>query len=182
MAQRHAQDTAAFRASVLRATSSALVILVVYAVVPVRSAQDATSVLVLVGGLVLLGAIVVVRVRQIQQDPRPSLRAAEVLALVVPLFIAVFAWTYLLLSSADPGAFSEPLNRIDAGYFTLVILATVGFGDISPTSDLSRLLVSVQIVVNVTLLAAAIRVILQAARGARAQGRDADDPPPRSTR
>jgi Ion channel len=45
----------------------------------------------------------------------------------------------------------------------------VGFGDISATSDLSRFLVSAQIVVNVTLLAAAVRVILQAARSATAR-------------
>lgn len=147
--------------------------------VPVTSAQDTTSVVVLVGGLVLLGVIVVVRVRQIQQDPRPALRAAEVLALVVPLFIAVFAWAYLLLSTSDPAAFSESLNRIDAAYFTLVILSTVGFGDINATSDLSRLLVSAQIVVNLTLLAAAVRVILHAARAATAhRTTDGSGPPP----
>jgi len=163
------RDTAAVRASLLRAVASALLILGIYAVVPVTSARDTTSVIVLAAGLVVLGGIVVVRVRQIGQAPRPDLRAAEVLALVVPLFIAVFAWAYLLLSAADPAAFSEPLNRMDAAYFTLVIMSTVGFGDISATSDLSRFLVSAQIVVNFTLLAAAVRVILQAARSATAR-------------
>jgi voltage-gated potassium channel len=162
------RDTAAVRASLLRAVASALLILGIYAVVPVTSARDTTSVVVLAAGLVVLGGIVVVRVRQIQHAPRPYLRAAEVLALVVPLFIAVFAWAYLLLSAADPAAFSEPLNRMDAAYFTLVIISTVGFGDISATSDLSRFLVSAQIVVNFTLLAAAVRVILLAARSATA--------------
>jgi len=162
------RDTAAVRASLLRAVASALLILGVYAAVPVTSARDTTSVIVLAAGLVLVGGIVVVRVRQIGQAPRPDLRAAEVLALVVPLFIAV-AWAYLLLSAADPAAFSEPLNRMDAAYFTLVIMSTVGFGDISATSDLSRFVVSAQIAINFTLLAAAVRVILQAARSATAR-------------
>jgi hypothetical protein len=85
-----------------------------------------------------------------------------------PLFVALFAGCYLLLSAADPEAFTEPLNRIDAAYLSLVILSTVGFGDLSATSDLSRLLVSAQIVITLTLLAAAVRVILVAGRSAAA--------------
>lgn len=86
----------------------------------------------------------------------------------MPLFVALFAWCYLLLSAADPGAFTEPLNRIDAAYFSVVTLSTVGFGDISATSDLSRLLVTAQIAISLTLLAAAVRVILVAGRTAAA--------------
>jgi hypothetical protein len=97
---------------------------------------------------------------------------------VVPLFVALFSWSYVLLSAADPGAFSEPLNRIDAAYFCLMILSTVGFGDINPTSDLSRLLVAGQIVISLTLLAGAVRVILLAARTAGAGRQAGVEPPP----
>jgi len=34
------------------------------------------------------------RVRQIQRDRSPELRAIETLFLVVPLFVALFAWSY----------------------------------------------------------------------------------------
>ena len=163
-----ARDAKALRTSAVRAGASALLIIVLYAVLPVRSTSDVTSVLVLVVGVLLLGGIVAVRVRQIQRDRSPELRAIETLALVVPLFVAIFAWSYLLLSAADPAAFTEPLNRIDAAYFSLMILSTVGFGDISATSDLSRLLVAAQIAISLTLLAAAVRVILVAGRSAAA--------------
>jgi hypothetical protein len=163
-----ARDARLLRTSALRAGASALLILGLYAVLPVRSTSDLTSVLVLIGGILLLGGLVALRVRQIQRDRSPELRAIETLALVVPLFVALFAWSYLLLSAADPGAFTEPLNRIDAAYLSLVILSTVGFGDISATSDLSRLLVAAQIAISLTVLAAAVRAILVAGRSAAA--------------
>jgi len=157
---------------------SAALIVGLYAALPVTSTSDVTSVVVLVVGVILLGVIVAVRVRQIVRDPNPGLRAAEALALVVPLFVALFSWSYVLLSAADPGAFSEPLNRIDAAYFCLMILSTVGFGDISPTADLSRLLVAGQIVISLTLLAGAVRVISVAARAAAAGRQTGLEPPP----
>jgi voltage-gated potassium channel len=172
------RDGGSLRASAVRTGVSAALIFGLYALLPVTSTSDATSVVVLVAGVILLGIIVAVRVQQIQQDPRPGLRAAEALALVVPLFVALFSWSYVLLSAADPGAFSEPLNRIDAAYFCLMILSTVGFGDISPTSDLSRLLVAGQIVISLTLLAGAVRAILLAARTAAAGRRTGLGQPP----
>jgi voltage-gated potassium channel len=163
-----ARDATMLRTTIARASASAVLIIGLYAALPVRSTSDVVSVLVLVGGILLLVGLVVLRVRQIQKDPSPELRTVEAVALVVPLFVALFAWCYLLLSAADPGAFTEPLNRIDAAYLSLVILSTVGFGDISATSDLSRLLVAAQIVLSLTLLAVAVRVILGAGRNAAA--------------
>ncbi len=44
-------------------------------------------------------------------------------------------------------------------YFTVTILATVGFGDITATGQLSRGLVTLQMVVNFAVLAVALRVV-----------------------
>src|SRR3712207_8904455 len=60
----------------------------------------------------------------------------------------VFAATYCTISAQQPEAFSEPLNRTDGLYFTMTVFATVGFGDITPTTELTRLLVTLQMVVN----------------------------------
>jgi hypothetical protein len=155
---------------VLRSLLTAVLVVGLYAVLPVGSLGGSASLLVLATGMLLLVVLVVVRVRQIMVDTRPRLRAAEGVALVVPLFVALFAWAYLLLSQAEPEAFSEPLNRIGAAYFALSILSTVGFGDIAARSDLARLLVSAQIVLTFTLLAATVRAILTAGRSRTAQG------------
>jgi len=155
---------------VARSLITAVLVVVLFAVLPADGAQSASSLVVLSAGLVLLVLLVGLRVRQILRDTRPRLRAAEGLALVVPLFVALFAWVYLLLSTAEPAAFSEPLTRIDAAYFTLSILSTVGFGDISAQNDLARLLVSAQIVLTFTLLAGVVRLILEAGRSRASQG------------
>jgi hypothetical protein len=150
--------------AVLRSLVTAVLVVALYAVLPVEWADSTSSLLVLAIGLVVLVVLVVVRVRQIVTDTQPRLRAAEGLALVVPLFVAVFAWAYLLMSQADPASFSEPLTRVGAAYFTLSVLSTVGFGDISAQNDAARLLVSAQIVLTFTLLAAVVRLILEAGR------------------
>ena len=54
------------------------------------------------------------------------------MALVIPIFIVVFAWTYLTLARSDATGFSQPLTRISALYFTVTVFSTVGFGDITP--------------------------------------------------
>jgi hypothetical protein len=148
--------------SVIRSAVTGVLVIAVYAVLPVHDTSTVSSVIVLVVGLAVLVALVVLRLRQIQQDTRPRLRSAEVLALVVPLFVVVFAWAYLLLSASDPASFSQPLNRVGAIYFTVVITSTVGFGDISAQTDIARILVTLQIVLTFTLFTAVIKMILQA--------------------
>ena len=58
--------------------------------------------------------------------------AVEALAAAIPLFLLAFAAAYLRMADADTGAFSEPLSRIDALYFTITVFSTVGFGDRIP--------------------------------------------------
>lgn len=50
-------------------------------------------------------------------------------------------------------AYIENLTVIDAIYFTIVTLGTVGYGDIHPTSPLGRIFASLFIVVNIMILA-----------------------------
>jgi Ion channel len=53
------------------------------------------------------------------------------------------------------GEFEGLATRIDALYFALTTLFTVGYGDIHPVGQLARALVSVQMVLNVGVLALA---------------------------
>ena len=62
-----------------------------------------------------------------------ALRAIEALAAAIPLFLLVFAAAYVKLDSTQAQAFSEPLSRTDALYFTITVFSTVGFGDITPS-------------------------------------------------
>lgn len=45
---------------------------------------------------------------------------------------------YYAMSSYNPHSFSTPLSIIDSIYFSVITAATVGFGDISPTTALAK--------------------------------------------
>lgn len=88
----------------------------------------------------------------------------RVLATVVPLVIVAFAIFYVAVSNADPDAFSEPVTKVNGLYFTVTVLSTVGFGDIAPRADGSRIAVTVQILVDLLLVGVLVRVIIGASR------------------
>jgi hypothetical protein len=88
----------------------------------------------------------------------------------VPVLIFVFAYTYLSLYRANHSSFSEPLDHMGAVYFTVSGLSTVGFGDIVAKTDVGRLLVTIQILLDLVLVVGIVRTLWLAARiGARRQ-------------
>jgi hypothetical protein len=86
------------------------------------------------------------------------------LAVTIAFFILCFSWIYLVLDQSHPDSFTEPLSKVGAVYFTLSVLTTVGFGDITPTGDTTRGIVSAQMVLGVGLLAIVIKFASQSAR------------------
>jgi voltage-gated potassium channel len=79
------------------------------------------------------------------------------------------------LAKDDPANFNTPtLTRTDTLYFTVTIFATVGFGDITATSQTARLLVTTQMILDLLVLGLGIRVIL----GAVQRGRQNQTPDP----
>jgi voltage-gated potassium channel len=118
--------------------------------------------------IVFLG-VVSLELRAVVRDPLPVPRAALAMARLLPLFIVLFAWTYLGMSRSDPSTFSEPLTRSGALYFTVTVLSTVGFGDITPVADVARLMVSVQMICDLVVIAVIVKLITGVAKHARAQ-------------
>lgn len=96
----------------------------------------------------------------------PTLRAAEALVLVAAMFLAVFAMIYVMISLSDSQAFTEELDPFNSYYFALTVLATVGFGDITPVTTLARSVTMVQMALDLVFVAVLIRVIGGAARRA----------------
>jgi len=91
------------------------------------------------------------------------------MALVIPTFIVVFAWIYLTMARSTPAAFSQPLDRTSALYFAVTVFSTVGLGDITPTTDAARLVVTIQMVADLIVIAVVVRLIFGAARGSTAR-------------
>lgn len=104
------------------------------------------------------------QVTQIEKAVYPTLRSAEALVLVAAMFLAVYAAIYVVLSQHDPAAFSEPLTHFSSYYFALTILATVGFGDITPVSDTARLIAMTQMALDIVFIGVVVRILGGAAQ------------------
>lgn len=125
--------------------------------------------------LILLG-VTWWQTRAIVRSDRPGLRGIEALAVIAPLYLILFAASYYLSALADPSSFSEDgLTRVDTLYFTVTVFATVGFGDISPASQSARVLVMFQMILNLIVLGAGIRLLTAAVNRGREAKADAAD-------
>ena len=78
------------------------------------------------------------------------------------MLLVVFAAVYYLTGLTEPDSFTQPMDKIDAMYFTVTVFSTVGFGDITAKSDLARTLVTVQMLVNLVVIGLVAKVIFGA--------------------
>lgn len=90
---------------------------------------------------------------------------------VVPVLLLVFAVAHASLSHESSAHISEPLDHTGALHLTTTVLSTVGFGDITPESDVARLVVRLQMLLDLVVIGALVRLLTTAARIGR---RDAD--------
>lgn len=118
--------------------------------------------------LVLWAAVVTAyliwQVRAIKRSEYPEVRALETLITGGIMLLAVFAKAYLLISVADPSAFNEELDSFTTYYFTVTVLGTVGFGDITPVSVLARSVAMTQMIFDIALLAVFVRIVIGAVK------------------
>jgi hypothetical protein len=84
----------------------------------------------------------------------PNIRPGLVIPLLMTLSILVFATAYQALAQ-DAGELVGLDTRLDALYFTVVTLATVGYGDITPHGQAARLVTILQILYTFIFLTAA---------------------------
>jgi voltage-gated potassium channel len=165
--------------SLLRAAGSSAALVTLYYLLPLDHSARWVAVTALVIGLAALVALVAFQVRAISGSPYPGLRALEALAVTVPLFLLLFASTYLVMAALSARSFSQPMNHTDALYFSVTVFATVGFGDITATADTARLVVTGQMIIDLIILGLGARVILGAvSRGRQRQPAEPGAAPP----
>jgi len=90
--------------------------------------------------------------------------AVEALATSIPLFLLLFAATYLVLSTASTGNFNEHLTHSRALYFTVTVFSTAGFGDLKAESDAARLVITAQMIADLVILGVALKVVVGAVK------------------
>jgi|SRR5664279_3753724 hypothetical protein len=159
----------------------ALLIVVAYYTLPLDRPAD-IGLVILVVGLLALAGILTWQIRMIVGSPFPRIRAAETLIVGIPLLLVVFASVYYLIDKAQVDSFSEAMTKTDAMYFTVTVFSTVGFGDITATSEVARTLVTLQMLFNLVVFGLVAKLIFGAVemglqRLSAGQGKPAGEPP-----
>jgi hypothetical protein len=151
-----------------RSLASAFVLVALYYLAPIQDLKGVHLAVSLAVGLAILLVLIVLQIRAITRSRYPAVRAVEALALTAPLFLVMYATAYVVLAQDSAANFStHQLTRTDALYFTLTVFSTVGFGDITASSQSARVFVMVQMVLDLAILGLGV----QAFRGAVGMGR-----------
>lgn len=147
-------------ASVTRTVFGMAFIFLALALVPQRpDASIILPILMVLLGIAAYGWFFAHQLKKVTHARYPSVRSVEALVLVATMFLAVFAVVYGIISSQAPGSFSEPLDHFNAYYFALTVLATVGFGDITPVSDGARIACMVQMALDIAFIGAVVKIL-----------------------
>ena len=161
----------------LRSGLTVVGMLALYAVIPVPGQREPlwfTVLMALAGLTVLAYAFVTLAQRARQESDEHAIRL-EALVAVLYGFIVFTSLIYLGLASR-PGQFTGLDTRVDALYFTMSTIATVGFGDVHATGQVARILVTVQMFLDIIFVGLVARIILPSVVNSRARVRAAQTP------
>ncbi|WP_329560027.1 potassium channel family protein [Streptomyces uncialis] len=120
--------------------------------------HPAVSWLAFIAALVLIATLLLRHIRDVLME-REGTHPAFAIVVLMCMTVLVFATAYLALARS-PGEFEGGLyTRVDSLYFTVVTLATVGFGDITAHGQASRVVVIVQILYTFVFLTASATAV-----------------------
>lgn len=148
----------------LRAVLTAAIVVVIYFLAPMDRGFNGDTILGLVLGLLALVAVIGWQVWRITRSEYPTLRGVEALALIVPLYVLLFATAYFLASRSDVTSFGDPLTRVDAMYFSATAFTTVGFGDTTAKTQAARVLVTIQMMLDLVIIGLVVRLVINAVK------------------
>jgi hypothetical protein len=143
----------------LRLAGILVVVLVLYFTVPVSFEIETSEVVQLLVSLVALTVLAVAVLSEVRHQLVDAERRID--GLVIALMIAVlgFALGFYVMAERDPAQLPGLDTRVDALYFTMTTLLTIGYGDIHAAGQAARTLVLIQMVFNVVIIATAASTI-----------------------
>lgn len=141
------------------AVAGGLSLLYVLAPVPTEPWTLAHFIAFVVVSFSVFIAVTVGAVVRLTHSNRPLITGLVFVVLMATVLVLAYSWLYLSMSYVTSSAFTEPLTKASAVYFTVTVLSTVGFGDITPVGDIPRLVVTSQMIVGFTVITVAIKTI-----------------------
>jgi hypothetical protein len=161
---------------ILRGLASTIVLVTLFYVLPLDHLANVPLWVVLTVGLLILFAISAWQLNAVLRARYPAVRAIEALAITVPLFLLLFASAYFVMERGSPASFTHSLTRTDALYFTVTTFSTVGYGDITAASQTARVVVTVQMLLDLLAIGLGIRAFVGAVQLARQSSPAAAEP------
>jgi len=154
------------RRALLRRVLAVLGLFVAYFCVPVGSHGSPVEVAVqIVGVLVGIGVLGwVLGLEVVHAAEGSETRTVPALVLLLCLVVFAFSLAFYLMERVNPASFEGLHTRVDALYFTLVTMATVGYGDVHAAGQGARMLVIGLIVFDVVIVASLVRLLPQLRR------------------
>jgi hypothetical protein len=146
------------RWGILKVATVAAVGGVIYAVAPTKGMWGWVSVTCALTLQVLLAPFTYRRVQRVMASDRPVLDGAIAITVLVTILTLGFALIYAVLAER-PGEMDGLDTKLDGVYFTVTTLATVGTGDVHAEGQRARAVATVNILVNVIVLAVAVRML-----------------------
>lgn len=136
--------------------ASLVAVVVFYFAVPVDTAASTRRLVIGVSlALVAVGAMGWILVQESNRRLRTGgvgLRPLQLL-LLLEIVLVGFSLVYYMLATNSSGQMSGLHTRVDALYFAMTTMTTVGFGDIHAVGQRARVLVTLQMAFNLGFLA-----------------------------
>lgn len=155
-----------------RSGLTCLALLVLYFSVPVNATTEdkvSIGVRIAVSAVALLGLTYGIRRQLLRQMSHPDAPLGGLVVGVVAGTLICALMDYGIAVHA-PGQFIGLTTRVDALYFALATLFTVGFGDITASGQFARVVLSAQMLFNVIVIASvASYIVREATSRARAR-------------
>lgn len=151
------------RRSLLRSAAVVTALIVGYWILPLRGELWWLGAVIGLAAIIGVLPLTVHRIQAIQRAEQPVLVAIEAIVLLVSMLVLGFAAVYFSIDERQH-QFEGLTTRLDAVYFTVTTLATVGYGDIHPTGQLARTVATLQMLVNLLFLGIVVRVLARVAR------------------
>ena len=79
----------------------------------------------------------------------------------------MFATTYYLMDYANAATVAQPLTGIDSMYFSAMVFTTVGFGDITAKGEGARVLVTIQMMLDLVVIGLVVLLVVNAVKVGR---------------
>lgn len=160
--------------ALLRSLAAAGILIGLLYAAPLDRLETVPVIVSLSVGLLVFSVVVAWQLWAIAHASYPVLRAVEGLAFTVPFFLVLYATAYSVLAQDAPDNFNTSITRTDALYFTITVFATVGFGDITATSQAARVLVMTQMLLDLVILGLGVHLLVGVVNvGRRRQGEEA---------